>query len=427
VTTGIRRFRNTEFLLISPPVPAPGSISPTTLDLLALTLVPGLGPVLIGRAAAHLGSASAVLDASPAQLQAVPGIGPEKARAFFASRTRARDAARREADRAAQVGAAVIGLHDEAYPPHLRAINDPPPVLFVRGSIDHAGGDRFPLAVVGSRECTQYGREQTARFAGAIGSAGITIVSGGARGIDTAAHTASIRSGGRTFVVLGCGIAKAYPPENQPLFDQIVAEGKGAVISELPIDTPPTADNFPARNRIISGVSLGVLVIEAAKGSGSLITARLATEDHGREVFALPGRIDSGASEGTNDLIKTGGAHLVTAPADVLALLEQPARHTFNGTHAARYATVPTPDSAHPLFGPNSEVEPASMRSNVAVATLTDSQRRIHAALTSPLSADDLLKATGMAPAQLRADLTILELRRVITRLGSRFERAAVL
>ena len=393
-------------------------ISSATLDLLALTLVPGLGPVLIGRAAAHLGSASAVLAASPAQLQTVPGIGREKAKAFFEFRGNARDAALHAVDRAAQVGASVIGLHDDQYPPLLRTINDPPPILFVRGSFAHTEGDKYPLAVVGSRECTQYGREQTARFAAALGSAGITIVSGGARGIDTAAHTASIRSGGRTFVVLGCGIAKAYPPENQPLFDQIVAEGRGVIVSELPIDTPPNAENFPARNRIISGLSLGVLVIEAARGSGSLITARLAAEDHGREVFALPGRVDSHASEGANDLVKTGGAHLVTSPADILALLEQPARHVFGGTHAARYG--PANSEAHSLFP--AAVLPAATTS-LAVSTLTDTQRRIHSALESPLSADDLLKATGMEPGQLRADLTILELRRVVTRSGSRFER----
>lgn len=402
-------------------MPTPAHISPPTLDLLALTLVPGLGPVLIGRAAAHLGGAAQVLEASPAQLQTVPGIGPEKARAFFNARNSARDDARRAADRAAQVGARVIGLADDDYPPLLRSINDPPPVLFVRGSFDHASGDKYPLALVGSRDCTQYGREQTARFASALGSAGITIVSGGARGIDTAAHTASIRAGGRTIVVLGCGIAKAYPPENQPLFDEVAA-GRGAVISELPIDTPPTAENFPARNRIISGISLGVLLIEAASGSGSLITARLAAEDHGREVFAIPGRVDSGASEGTNELIKSGGAHLVTSPADVLAMLEQPARHTFNGTHADRYRIAPSSEAslfASPLSQP--AAEPGSIR----LATLSASQRSIYHSLDGPLSADDLIKVTGLEPGQLRADLTILELRRVITRSGSRFQRTA--
>ncbi|MFT3684439.1 MAG: DNA-processing protein DprA [Phycisphaerales bacterium] len=396
----------------------PTSTPPTseTLDLLALTLIPGLGPVLIGRAIAHLGGADQVLQATPGTLQTVPGIGPEKARSFFEARTKSRDAAQRAADRAAQLNASVIGLTDPTYPPHLRTISDPPPVLFVRGSIDPADGDRYPLAIVGSRECTQYGREQTARFASTLASAGITIVSGGARGIDTAAHTAAIRSNGRTIVVLGCGIGKTYPPENQPLFDQIVAEGKGAIISELPIDTPPSAENFPARNRIISGLSLGVLLIEAASGSGSLITARLAAEDHGREVFALPGRVDSPASHGANDLIKTGGAHLVTTPADVLNLLEQPARHTFNGTHAARY----TPASAQAaLFDPPAQTAAPSLN----IATLTDTQRSIYRALESPLSADDLLKATGLQPGALRSDLTLLELRRIITRTGGLFAR----
>jgi len=394
------------------PAPQPGQASSATLDLLALTLIPGLGPVLIGRAVTHLGSPERVLNASPAELQTVPGIGPEKANAFFRARGRSRDDAARAVERAAHVGALVIGLGDPSYPPLLRSIADPPPVLFVRGTFDHTGGDRYPLAIVGSRDCTQYGREQTARFATALGSAGITIVSGGARGIDTAAHTAAVRAGGRTVVVLGCGIGRSYPPENQPLFDQIAQEGRGVVISELPIDTPPAAENFPARNRIISGMSLGVLLIEAARGSGSLITARLAAEDDGREVFALPGRVDSAASEGTNELIKAGGAHLVSTPADVLAMLEQPARHAFNGTHADRYRR-PQPEG---LFA-----EPPA--APIAVATLSDSQKHILAALKDPLTADELLRTTGLDAAQLRADLTVLELRRVISRTGSRFER----
>lgn len=400
-------------------MPAPTAPTSHTLDLLALTLVPGLGPVLIGRAIAHLGGADQVLHATPAQLQTVPGIGPEKARAFFETRSNAKDAARRAAERAAEIGSSVVGLHDDQYPPLLRSISDPPPVLFVRGTLDHGRADKYPLAIVGSRECTQYGREQTARFAGTLASAGITIVSGGARGIDTAAHTAAIRSGGRTIVVLGCGIGKTYPPENQPLFDQIVAEEKGAIMSELPIDTPPTAENFPARNRIISGLSLGALLIEAASGSGSLITARLAAEDHGREVFALPGRVDSPASGGTNELIKSGGAHLVTAPADVLNMLEQPARHAFNGTHADRYAPPPASPS---LFEPGTP-GPDSAPHTLNVATLSDPQRRIYDALESPLSVDDLVKATGLAPATLGAELTVLELRRTITRSGGVFQR----
>lgn len=395
------------------PVPDP---TPATLDLLALTLIPGLGPVLIGRAVSHLGGTERVLAASPAELQTVPGIGPEKAKSFFGSRAGARDAAQRTLERALQVNARVIGLHDHQYPPLLRSIPDPPPVIFVRGHFDHERGDQYPLALVGSRDCTQYGREQTARFASALGSAGITVVSGGARGIDTAAHTAAIRAGGRTVVVLGCGIAKAYPPENLPLFDQIVEEGRGVIISELPIDTPPAAENFPARNRIISGISLGVLVVEAASGSGSLITARLAAEEHGREVFAVPGRVDSPASAGANELIKIGGAHLVCSPADVLAMLEQPARHAHAGTHADRYKTDLFADHAA-----HSHAQPSPETLNVQ--TLNPTQRRIYEALTEPLTADELLKATGLEPALVRSDLTIMELRRVVVRSGSRFAR----
>ena len=214
----------------------------------------------------------------------------------------------------------------------------------------------------------------------------------------------------RTLVVMGCGLAHCYPPENRDLFEQIVSSGAGAILSELPLRVSPAAENFPARNRIISGISLGVLLIEAAQGSGALITARAAAEDHGREVMAIPGRIDSPASEGVNELIKSGGAALVTSPADVLNLLETPARHAHAGTHDTRYATATT--AATPPTRPT-----------LLEASITDTQRAIVDALAAPRTLDELAATTGIAVHTLLAETTALELKRVLERDGNRIRR----
>jgi DNA processing protein len=195
-----------------------------------------------------------------------------------------------------------------------------------------------------------------------------------------------------------------------------VAEG-GAVVSELPLESPPRAENFPARNRIISGLSLGVLVIEAGRRSGALITARLAAEEHGREVFALPARVDSLASEGSLDLIKKGGAALVTSPRDIIDALESPARHHFDGTHEAVTAD-PTRESAPLLDFAGTGRESAGGRPP-ELDGLSESQRSILAALVEPKTLDELTRVTGVEPGRLRAELTVLEVRRRIRRQGT--------
>jgi DNA processing protein len=393
------------------------TFDPVTRDLLRLTLTPGFGPVLIARALELFGSPAAVLSASEAALRRVRGIGDDRARTIAAGMHETEGPADDELGLAERLGVSILAAHDPQYPPLLKQLADAPPLLYVRGRIDIAEEDRYPIAIVGSRSCTAYGVEQSERFAMALAQAGLTVISGGARGIDTAAHRSVLRVKGRTVAVLGCGLSHCYPPDNHDLFDTIAA-GHGAVVSELPLSTPPNAENFPARNRIISGLSLGVLVIEAGRRSGALITARLAAEDHGREVFALPARVDSASSAGSLDLIKAGGAAMVTHPDDVLAALESPARHAHRGTHEARYA----PAQAELTFDSKPTTEPATSKSP-RDAALTATQTAILAALDEPRSLDDLARLTQREPGALRADVTVLEIRRRVERKGAMLVR----
>ncbi len=379
--------------------------------LLRITLTPGLGPVLSRRAIRTLGSIDAVLGASPAQLAQTPRIGPRSAERICRALEHSESRATEELDRAQKAEYQLIAWWNERYPALLSHFDDAPPILYVRGDLS-TELDRYPVAIVGSRHCTPYGVEQAMRFAGALSRAGLTIVSGGARGIDTAAHQGVLAAKARTIVVMGCGLAHCYPPENRELFDQIVAEG-GAIVSELPLRTAPAPDNFPARNRIISGMSLGVLVIEAGARSGALITARLAAEDHAREVMILPGRVDSKASEGSLDLLRQGGGAIVTSPDDVLAQLESPARHLFEGVHHHRFVATPIEAS-----------EDESQTSTVILPSdLSVSQRTLVEALESPRSLDELERSTGLSPQVIRADATLLELRKVLIRKGDRLHR----
>lgn len=372
--------------------------------LLRLTLVPGVGPVLLSRLLERFGSAGAVLEASPAALEKIEGIGPARAASIAAGFLPSADAADAELGQADAMGVRLLARGTPEYPSLLASIPAAPPILYVRGSLDPAGADRFPVAIVGSRDCTQYGLEQSRRFAGALASAGLTVVSGGARGIDTAAHTGALNAGGRTIAVLGCGLAHVYPPENADLLDRITS--RGAVVSELPLRTPPAAENFPARNRIISGLSLGVVVVEAGLKSGALITARLAAEDHGREVMAIPGRVDSAASRGSMELVRSGGAALVLDPADVIATLESCAFHQHRGTHTVRYA----PPELFSQQDPNPPGPP-----------IPEDQRAILNCLGDPATIDQLAAATGLAIATLRTSLTILEVQGRVRRTGSAF------
>lgn len=285
--------------------------SGTAASYLRFHLAEGLGPLTFARLIERFGNIDGVLAASRNELADVEGVGPKRCDSIL----QARDANTiiDELARAEHAGVRIMCPEDPDYPPLLKHIPDRPICLYVLGRIEPA--DAVSLAIVGSRRCSHYGREQANRFATSLAMAGFSVVSGMARGIDGEAHQACLDAGGRTIAVLGNGLGQIYPPEHRDLARKIASAG--AVVTELPMDTAPAAENFPRRNRIIAGLTLGVLVVEAAKQSGALITGRLACE-YNREVFALPGRIDVANAAGSNALIQNGQAKLVMCLNDIL-------------------------------------------------------------------------------------------------------------
>jgi len=279
-------------------------------DWLTLHLVPGLGATGFRKLVDAFGSASAVLRASRQALMQVPGLRAEAVAAII-KQPPYREA-EAELQQAERLGITLLYLGEPGYPPLLANIYKPPMVLYVKGDPGVLG--QKGLAVVGSRAATSYGLKIARDLSGKLAARGVVIISGLALGIDTAAHAGAIAMGGKTVAVLGCGLDVSYPKSNCRLAEQIAETG--ALISEYPLGTPPEAFRFPERNRIISGLGLGVLVVEAAQRSGSLITARIALEE-GREVFAIPGRVDSAKSAGTHRLLQEG-AKLVGGIDDIL-------------------------------------------------------------------------------------------------------------
>lgn len=281
-----------------------------TLYLAAVcAVVPGLGRSRIPDLINALGSARAVFEASAATLTATELCTPRAVQNFISNRD-ARLPQRLDYF-CRRNGVQILAYTDATYPQSLQNLSDKPLVLYVKGELPQAN---YALAIVGSRRCTEYGVRAAACFAQAMTREGIPIISGGAKGIDTAAHEACLQAGGVTVAVLGCGLDIAYPPENARLFARIAE--RGALVSEYPPGVPPIAANFPARNRIIVGLSQAVLVAEAGKRSGAVITANIAA-DEGREVYCVPGNIFDGSSIGCHELIRTG-AKLVDMPQDIL-------------------------------------------------------------------------------------------------------------
>ncbi|MEK6283335.1 MAG: DNA-processing protein DprA [Acidobacteriota bacterium] len=284
-------------------------------EWVALNMTPGIGPRAAAKLLERFGSAEAVYNATRADLEKVRLL-PEAVDSIIARDMHER--AEAEIENVRMLGAEILILDDGVYPALLREIYDPPVALYVRGAWSECL-DQPCVAIVGSRRCSTYGLNAASMLARDLAQRGVTIVSGFARGIDAAAHRGALEAGGRTIAVLGTGIGEVYPRDHTKLGEEILAAG-GAMVTQFPLATPPVSENFPYRNRIISGLSLGVVVVEAAENSGSLITARLAIEQN-REVFAVPGNITSRNSFGTNYLIKGAGAKLVQQWQDVAAEL----------------------------------------------------------------------------------------------------------
>jgi DNA processing protein len=359
-------------------------------ETLQLLLAPGLGPATLGRLRAHFGSDARTAAATTEQLAEVEGIGPSTAAAVRRSLDETGTGPQRQAMTAH--GVRLILRGDDDYPTLLATIPDPPAALWMRCRLETA--DRLAIAIVGSRRCSAYGREQSGRLAGLLAECGLTVVSGGAAGIDGEAHRGALRVGGRTIAVMGCGLARCYPPQHADLFEGIVNQD-GALLSEYPMHVEPRPGHFPHRNRIISGLSLGVLVVEAARRSGALITARRATEEQGREVMALPGRVDSPASAGCLAAIRDGWAGLVTSHADVLNQLDS-SSHLVRG--ALEQAGHPRATTAGSLFDGN----------------LTEGQQAIVEVLRAegrPLLVDQIAARSQLPLSRIQADLTLLQIR----------------
>ncbi|MEZ6065797.1 MAG: DNA-processing protein DprA [Planctomycetaceae bacterium] len=354
------------------------------LDAIRLNSVAGVGPRLQMLLLERFGSPAAVLSASGTDLLEVPGVGAKLS--VEITKARNSDVAETELRRCEELGITPLLQDDDRYPGPLREICDPPQVLYSRGELQPC--DSLAIAIVGTRRCTHYGRQQAERFAAALARAGFTIVSGLARGIDGAAHRAALGAGGRTLAVFGTGLGSIYPPEHRVLADEVARHG--ALLSEAPVDRGPTRGVFPQRNRIIAGLCRGVIIVEAGRQSGSLHTARHALEQ-GREVFAIPGQIDNPECHGCLDLIRDG----VTLARSVDDVLEE-------------LGPLPSPvqvDADNVVLTPRELV-------------LNEQERAVLGAIeTQPQPVDLILSRVELETSRVLATLTALEMRRLVKRL----------
>jgi DNA processing protein len=359
---------------------------------IALNMVDGVGPVRVRALLDRFGAPEAILSAPRDGLMRVEGVGEEVARSIAGWRGPVDLDA--ELARIEKAGVQVVTRDDAGYPKNLREIYDPPLVLYVKGTLSER--DALAMAIVGSRRTTLYGQEMARKLAFQLARVGVTVVSGLARGIDTAAHKGALQAKGRTVAVVGCGIDIVYPAENKKLADEIVEKG-GAVVTEFPFGVKPDRQNFPMRNRIISGWSLGVVVVEANLRSGALITAGQAAEQ-GRQVFAVPGRADSILSRGANKLIKDG-AKLTEDAEDVLSEFE------YLLPRRVEKSVAQPPEAGG--------IKPALV--------LTEVETKVMAHIgNEEVAIDEIIRGSGLTSAAVSATLLTLEMKRVVRQLPGR-------
>lgn len=367
-------------------------------DWVELNMTPGIGPRAAAKLLERFGSAEAVYNATRTELEQLR-LAPEAVDSIIARDLRFK--AEAEIASVRKLGAEILLLDDGVYPSSLREIYDPPIVLYVKGAWSECL-DQPCIGVVGSRKCSTYGQNSALMLARDLAERGLTVVSGFARGIDAAAHRGALEAAGRTIAVLGTGIDEVYPRDHKKLAEEILASG-GALVSQFPLGTPPVSENFPYRNRIISGLSLGIVVVEAAENSGSLITARLAMEQN-REVFAVPGNITSRNSFGTNYLIKGAGAKLVQQWQDVAA--EMP------------------PQLAAKLLPPPFKEKKASLNERLTLVPdgLSQTELSVFRLLThdNPAHVDWLVEKSKLPISELTGALLSLEVRELVRALPGR-------
>src|SRR3989440_7122827 len=364
-------------------------------DWIALNMTPGIGPRAAVKLLERFGSAEAVFGATRAEIEQVR-LPPEAVDSVVARDLH--EKAESEIEQVRKLGGDILILDDGVYPSLLREIYDPPIVLYVKGAWSECL-DQPCIAVVGSRKCSTYGQNSALMLARELAQRGVTIISGLARGIDAAAHRGALEGGGRTVAVMGTGLDEIYPRDHRKLAQQIL-DGGGALVSQFPLGVPPVSENFPYRNRVISGLSLGVLVVEAAENSGSLITARLAMEQN-REVFAIHGNITSRTSFGTNYLIKGAGAKLVQQWQDIICEMPQ--------------------EIASQLLPPEQKKTKGRLVEQLQLvpADLTQSEHAILKLLSTdePAHIDQLAEATQLSIPELTGALLGLEMRELIRQL----------
>jgi DNA processing protein len=365
---------------------------------IALNMVPGMGPVRLRTLLETFETPQRILSAGTAALRAVQGVGPETADAIASWESHVDLAG--ELKRIEEFGAHVITGASAEYPASLRTINNPPMVLYVWGEILPA--DAHAIGVVGSRNVTHYGTETAKKLSFQLAFAGYTVVSGLARGIDTAAHQGALAAKGRTVAVLGSGLSSLYPPENSGLAEKIAESG--AVVSEYPMTRPADRQTFPYRNRIVAGWGRGLLVVEAGLNSGALITANQALEQ-GRTIFAVPGQIDRPTSAGTNRLIQQG-ARLITSADDILDEL---------GSLFSTASAMPRGEKA---------IGPASESATVAPALSHEETLLVTSLEVGDMSLDELSAATRLPLPRVSSTLLTLEMKRLVRALpGHRYAK----